>query len=293
MRPLLSLVLALVIARPALGAVPRVVTDFAPIQSLVMQVMGNLGTPVMLSQPGSDPHSFTLKPSQAGALAKADVIFWDGPELMPALDRAIKALGVNALSVPLLDEGGGKTRTFSDGQTVDPHAWLDPTNAEAWMGTIATTLSKLDPDHAATYAANAAQAEDALKTLDVQLAKELGPARGKPIVEFHDAMGYFAAHYGLNIIANIELGDAAKPSAGRLAELRQTLVGGSAVCVFPEAGRDPRYIKVVTAGTGTRIGSPQDPAGVMLTDAPTADFYGKLLTDLAKTISDCIAGPKP
>ncbi|MDE3121791.1 MAG: zinc ABC transporter substrate-binding protein [Paracoccaceae bacterium] len=293
MRSLIVLALALAAARPALAAVPKVVTDFAPIQSLVMQVMGDLGTPEMLSQPGSDPHSFTLKPSQAGALAKADVIFWDGPELMPALDSAIKALGVKALSVPLLDEGGGKTRTFSDGQTIDPHAWLDPTNAQAWLGTIATTLSKLDPDHATTYAANAAQAEDALKTLDAQLTKELAPARGKPIVEFHDAMGYFAAHYGLNIIANIELGDAAKPSAGRLAELRQTLVGGGAVCVFPEAGRDPRYISVVTAGTGTRIGAPQDPAGVMLTEPPTADFYGKLLTDLAKTISDCIAGPKP
>ena len=293
MRPLVVLVLALGLARPAFAAVPKVVTDFAPIQSLVMQVMGSLGTPIMLSRPGSDPHNFTLRPSQAGALAKADVIFWDGPELMPALDRAIKALGAKALSVPLLDEGGGKTRTFSDGQTVDPHAWLDPTNAEAWLGTIATTLSKLDPPHAATYAANAAQAEDALKTLDAKLMKQLAPARGKPIVEFHDAMGYFAAHYGLDIIANIELGDAAKPSAGRLAEIRQTLVGGGAVCVFPEAGRDPAYIKVVTSGTSTRIGAPQDPAGVMLTDAPTADYYNTLLTDLATSISSCIAAPKP
>lgn len=276
------------LAIPAAAAVPKVVTDFAPIQSLVLQVMGDLGTPLMLNRVGGDPHDFQLKPSQAGALQAADVIFWDGPELMPGLAEAIGTLGGKALSVPLLHDGGGHIRKFEDGAGTDPHAWLDPTNAEAWLGTISATLSKLDPDHAAIYAANAARARTKLKALDAALARELAPARGVPIVEFHDAFGYFADHYGLNVVGAIELGDAAKPSAARLAEIRNVIRKGKAVCVFPEAGRDPRYVSAVTEGTGVKIGAGQDFAATAGGDVADAGLYARLIEKLAKTVADCI-----
>jgi zinc transport system substrate-binding protein len=276
------------LAQPGLAAVPKVVTDFAPIQSLVMQVMGDLGAPVMLNEVGGDPHDFQLRPSQAGALAKADAIFWDGPELMPGLARALKTLGTKAVSVPLLHDGGGHIRNFADDEGIDPHAWLDPTNAEAWLGTIAATLGKLDPEHAATYEANAAAAQAKLRALDAQLTAELAPARGVPIVEFHDAFGYFADHYGLKVVGTIELGDAAAPSAARLARIRKVIREGKAVCVFPEAGRDPRYIAAVTEGTGVRIGAGQDFAGTAPGDVPSAGLYARLLRNLAKTVADCV-----
>ena len=41
---------------------------------------------------------------------------------------------------------------------LDPHAWLDPKNAEVWLDAIAKALAAADPEHAATYAANAAAA---------------------------------------------------------------------------------------------------------------------------------------
>ena len=63
-----------------LADVPRVVTDFGPVQSLVMQGMGDLGQPEQLLPAGGDPHDFQLKPSQAAALGQADLIIWAGPE---------------------------------------------------------------------------------------------------------------------------------------------------------------------------------------------------------------------
>lgn len=285
MRLMLSAALV-ALAAPAFAA-PQVVTDFAPVQSLVMQVMGDLGTPTMLLPVGGDPHDFQLRPSQAAALDKADVVFWIGPELTPALDKAIGALGDKALSVPLLHKGGGHTRDFSDGAGVDPHAWLDPTNAEAWLGTIAVVLGKVDPPNAATYAANAVAAEAKLVTLDKTLKAELAPAAGKPLIEFHDAFGYFADHYGLDVVATIELGDATTPSAGRLAEIRQTALASHAVCAFPEAGRDPAFLKVVAEGTDLKIGAPQDPEAALSSDEPTPGLYASLLTHLAQTVVDC------
>ncbi|MBI1218454.1 MAG: zinc ABC transporter substrate-binding protein [Rhodobacteraceae bacterium] len=289
MRLLLVAALA-ALSSPAVAAVPKVLTDFAPIQSLVMQVMGDLGTPVMLSPVGGDPHDFQMRPSLATALSEADIVFWDGPELMPSLDGAIRAMAGKAQSVPLLHEGGGHIRQFDDGEGTDPHAWLDPTNAEAWVVTIAARLSALDPDRAATYAANAAAAQLRLKALDADLTAELAPARGVPIVEFHDAFGYFADHFGLNIVGTIELGDAASPSAARLVEIRKTLAKAKATCVFPELGRDPKFIATVTEGTGARIGAGQDPEGTDPADAPSPQLYDTMLRALARTVADCVKG---
>jgi zinc transport system substrate-binding protein len=44
--------LAWLLAIPAMADVPRVVTDFGPVQSLVADVMGDLGSPVPSPQLG-------------------------------------------------------------------------------------------------------------------------------------------------------------------------------------------------------------------------------------------------
>ena len=286
MRFSMSFLIAMAIAAPAAGEVPQVVTDFGPTQSLAAQVMGNLGAPVMLLALGADPHDFQMKPSQAQALAGADLVFWVGPELTPALEHALAALGENARAVALLHLGGG-TRRSLEGGAIDPHAWLDPANAEAWLATIATELARQDPEHAATYTANAAAAQAALQALDAELAARLAPVQGRPFVVFHDALGYFADHYGLQVVGAIELTDAAAPGAAQLAHIRGVVAEGGAICVFPEAGRDPKFIATVTAGSSARIGAAQDLEAITLPPGP--GLYPDLLRALAGTLTDCLS----
>jgi zinc transport system substrate-binding protein len=270
----------------ALADVPRVVTDFGPIQSLVMEVMGDVGTPVMLLPSRGDPHDFQMKPSQADQLAKADVIFWDGPELMPALTDAMGTLAPNATKVALLHDGGGHIRQFADGEGTDPHAWLDPTNGIAWTGTIAAQLAAKDPEHAAIYAANAARVQATLKTLDADLTAEFAPVKDKPFVVYHDALGYFGDHFGLNIAGAIELSDASSPSAARLTEIQTILQTTKAICVFPEIGRDPKFIASLSGGLDIRVGTPQDVEFIALPAGPGQ--YEVMLRALAKSITDCL-----
>ena len=288
MRYTISLCLTTLLASTAAFAdVPKVVTDFGPVDSLVRQVMGDLGQPVMLLPPGGDPHDFQMKPSQAQALSDADLIFWDGPELMPALADAIATLGTNAKSVPLLQAGGGKIRQFEGDEGTDPHAWLDPTNAQSWLATIATDLAAKDPANAATYAANASAAQSAIATLDAELTAQLAPIKAKPFVVFHDAVGYFADHYGLKVAGAIELGDASEPGAAQLTSIKTILTDTGAVCVFPELGRDPKFIETVTEGSTARIGEGQDVEAIMLDPGPGQ--YATLLRNLATTLTDCLS----
>ncbi len=310
---------------PAQADVPGVVTDMPPIQSLVAQVMGDLGTPLVLLEPGTSPHSFQLRPSQAAAIADAGLIVWTGPDLAPWLDRVLNSGDATASTLALLGAEGTYLQPFAlagdkdhdheaghdhdhakeeksadaghdhdhdhehDASGLDPHAWLDPANANLWLGLIAAELTRLDPANAATYAANAAKAQADIAALDATLAATLAPAKDKPIIVFHDAYGYFAAHYGLTLAGSVSLGDAASPGAASLRDLRTGIEAGTPVCIFPEAQFDPALVTQMADGTDIRVGGPLDPEGSTLPQGP--GLYAALMTNLADTIASCLAGP--
>lgn len=307
--------LATTAATTAAAEVPRVVTDIPPVHALVAQVMGELGAPDLLLTKGASEHDFQLRPSQAQALADAQLLVWIGPGLTPWLDRAMQGLTAGT-SLALLDTAGTATRPFSadgahmqeaghddhddhddddhddghDHSGTDPHAWLDPDNARHWLALIAAELSRLDPDNAATYAANAKAADARIASLDTRIAAQLAPFAQRPIVAYHDAYGYFAAHYGLHILGSIALGDATAPGAAKLAALTDALTAdraaGQAACLFPEAQHDPALAEQLAAEAGLRLGPPLDPVGSTLTAG--ADAYDALLTGLADGITACL-----
>ncbi|MDR0810198.1 MAG: zinc ABC transporter substrate-binding protein [Gemmobacter sp.] len=304
MRHTLSvLIAAAATTTPALADVPKVVTDFIPAQGLVALVMEDLGPPDMLLGQGANGHDLQLRPSQTAALARADLVVWIGPEMSPWLDRTLEGLGnvpqLRLLSVPGTHlrsvAGAGATNDDADDPAeeegdhhhsgVDPHAWLDPGNAPLWLDAIAAELARLDPANAVAYADNADRAKAALAATDAEIAHRLAAVRDRPFVVFHDAYGYFSAHYGLTVAGSVAPGDGHAPGAAHLAELRARVVAG-AVCLFPETGRDPAYLEQLAEGTDVRIGASLDPEGMAV--APGPDAYPALLRQLADTLLDCL-----
>jgi len=355
MRRLVALTLSaapacLLLAGAARAEVPAVVTDIPAVQSLVAQVMGDLGTPAILLEQGGNAHSYQMKPSQARALQDAELVFWIGPEMTPWLDRAIEGVALSGKQVALLQAEGTFRQNYGDGAHdhegeehaghdhdehghdehghddhaghahddhdhahddhadhdhghddhdhdhdheghshtgTDPHAWLDPANAQVWLGVIAAELAAADPGNAATYSANAKAASEAVAALDAQIAATLAPVQGKPFVVFHDAYGYFAGHYGLDVAGTISLGDAAAPGAERLTEIRHLLEEEGAVCIFPEVQHNPKQVETLVEGTPVKLGGALDPAGTGLTYGP--GLYAALLTTMAETLAGCLA----
>jgi zinc transport system substrate-binding protein len=313
MRYTISLSVAtLLLSTAAMAEVPRVVTDIPPVHSLVAMVMGDLGTPDLLVDKGAEPHSFQLRPSQAASLTDADLIIWVGHEMTPWLERTLEGLETKGAQIELLDAPGTETRSYEDegahdhdaaaeaaeaepaaGEDAhhhagnDPHAWLDPHNAKTWLDLVAAKLSELDPENAATYAANAAASATEITAVEGEVSALLDPVKAKPFVVYHDAYGYFARHFGLTIAGEIAIGDATNPGAAKLAELRAILVEGSAACIFPEANHDPKLLTQITEGTSTAIGGVLDPEGANLTPGPA--LYPELMRALGTTLADCLA----
>jgi zinc transport system substrate-binding protein len=112
-------------APAARAEAPLVVTDIPPVHSLVAQVMGEVGAPVLLLDPGADPHDFQLRPSQAQAVAGAGLIVWMGPQMSPWLDRAAAGLAPGAVALDLLAVEGTVLRDFGDAAAGHDHEGHD------------------------------------------------------------------------------------------------------------------------------------------------------------------------
>ena len=102
-------------------AEPSVVTSIKPVHSLVAAVMKGVGEPKLLVDGASSPHGYQMKPSQAGELQNADVVFWVGPELESFLVKPVETIAGSAQSVPLIDAAGVTKLEPREGGTFEHH----------------------------------------------------------------------------------------------------------------------------------------------------------------------------
>ncbi|WP_240611644.1 zinc ABC transporter substrate-binding protein [Roseovarius nitratireducens] len=325
-RFLVSFGLALGCAAPGMAA-PQVATDIAPVHSLVARVMDGVGEPALIVPPGASPHGHSMRPSEAAALDRAEVVFWMGEGLTPWLADSVETLAGDAHVVTLLGAGNSTVRTFREGLTfaaadadghgddehdghgheedgheedgheedghddhahahdgADPHAWLDPANARAWLDVIAAELAEHDPDNAARYAANAAQAAQELVALEDRIAARLAPVQDTPYLVYHDAYQYFEARFGLAPTGALALGDAADPGPARIAALRDMAREAGIVCVFTEPQFDGSRVSSVFGDTARH--GVLDPLGGR--HAPGPALYPALIGDMAGALAECL-----
>ncbi len=290
----------LLLASPARAQVPRVVADIAPVHGLVAMVMQGVGAPELLLRPGASPHGGALRPSQARALQRADLVVWVGPELTPWLRRPLANLAAGAGRLELLGQdasirlevrgAGGDDHRDGHGEAhgeahgaLDPHAWLDPENGRIWLGLIGDRLAGMDPSNAGRYRSNARAGQAELVRLEGQIAALLAPMQDRRFVTLHDAYQYFEARFGLVSQGAVRLGDAADPGPARLARMQERLAGLDVDCAFGEPQFDPAILGVVVGENVTIL--ELDPMGRGIEPGP--EFYGMLLLAMGRAIAKC------
>ena len=114
-------VTSMVLGGATLADVPRVAVDIAPVHSLASLVMQGVGTPDLIVPPGASPHGYSLRPAEAEALEKADIVFWIGEGLTPWLDKALDSLAANATITTLLEADKTILLDFREGALFEAH----------------------------------------------------------------------------------------------------------------------------------------------------------------------------
>jgi ABC-type Zn uptake system ZnuABC Zn-binding protein ZnuA/ABC-type Mn2+/Zn2+ transport system permease subunit len=139
-------------------------------------------------------------------------------------------------------------------EEVDSHWWHDPTNIEAATARVAAVLGQVDPEASSVFAGNARSYERELATLDnaIEVCIDRIPVSERKLVTDHEAFGYFANRYGIEVIGTVipALTTQAEPSAGDLAELEETIRSEGVKAVFPESSVPSTTAEAIARDTG-------------------------------------------
>ena len=103
------------------AAAPAVAVDIAPVHSLVSQVMAGVAQPKLLIPAAASPHRYALRPSEAKALSRADIVFWMGESYTPWLEKALDNVADSAHKVEMLALEGTLSYGYREGATFEAH----------------------------------------------------------------------------------------------------------------------------------------------------------------------------
>ena len=243
-------------AHPTAAAGPplKVVTTITPIADLVKNVGGDQVYATSLVPAGAEPEDYDPTPADATTVGKARIYFANGLGLEDYLTQLVQNAGNPQLEVVTLSDGLPTLKGFGQGadEGGNPHLWLNPRNAIAYVDRIRQTLDRVDPPNAPIYDANAAAYTAALNGLDTSIEQKVGalPADQRVLVSTHDAYPYFADRYGFRYLTVISANPGSDPSAQEYAALVKTVRDNQVKAVFGEAGFSDRFISQLAADTG-------------------------------------------
>ena len=274
----------------ALGEL-KVVTSFSILTDLAKQVGGDLVQVTSIVGPGQDAHIYSPSIADAKAVADAQLVIFNGIGFETWAEDLVAASGTSAHILTVTDslpldvhgeeegheeegheahgEEGHKAHgeeaheehsaeSFSahDHGGEDPHAWNAIANAIAYVQAIEIEFAELDPENAATFAANADAYIATLSAMQNDYAARIAalPADHRTVVTTHDAFGYLAEETGLTFLAAKGVNSASAASAGQINDLISQLNSLPHAALFVEGIANPALITQIAEETGYEVG---------------------------------------
>jgi zinc transport system substrate-binding protein len=154
----------------------------------------------------------------------------------------------------------------------DPHVWLDPGRAELIVKAIAEEMARSDSTRAAAYRQRAAELETDLEKLDRETMWRIQSWGTKAFVAFRPGFTYYAAHYGIEILATLEVYPGVVPPLHYTQEVVRIVRANRIAGVFTEPQFKSTPANIVGAATHVPLGVMDVVGGQAETDT-----YDKLI----------------
>lgn len=214
------------------GEIPVVIVTYSVLGAIVSQLVGNSATVEVLIPDGQDPHEFEPSAKDIEKINNANIVVANGLQFEEGLNNGIDSLTNSGVSVFI---AGDHVTTRELGTSKDPHIWVSvakmlemlPALAEAIGAAIKVDLSEQQ----------AALKSDLIK-LDAQVISIIGRLDKCQLVSGHDELGYFADHYGCEVIGAIipNFSTTAETTAGELAALKTQITAHKVSAIFTGLG---------------------------------------------------------
>ncbi|THV42776.1 anchored repeat ABC transporter, substrate-binding protein [Glycomyces buryatensis] len=235
-----------------------------------------------------DTGGFVVRDDERGDLAPEDVVI-DVPtrsiEQIPA-EEPFAFLGEAGADIYQLPQAVLGKHVHGE---IDPHIWQDVANAVASVELISDALSEADPEGRDTYESNRDSYIEALQALDAEVAETIAtiPEADRQLVTTHDAFGYLADAYGMQVAGFVVPNPAAEPSAQQVETLTETIADLDVNAVFVEPNLHARaaVLSQVAEDQGVDVCTLHGDA--LPQESPT---YIDMMRQNASELSRCLGG---
>ena len=216
----------------------RVVSSIPTLGALAKEVGGDRISLDSLGKGYQDPHFVEPKPSLMLTLNKADLLLYVGLELeigwLPPLVLGSRNPKIQtgelgnldcSQAIPVLDVPTTKVdRSMGDIHPQgNPHYWIPPENARRLAKLIATRLTQLDPEGAATYQKRLADFNARVDAKEKSWTPLVRKMNGEKIVTYHKSWTYVSKWLGMEEIGYLEIKPGIPPSPDHLLRLIQQM----------------------------------------------------------------------
>jgi zinc/manganese transport system substrate-binding protein len=238
----------------------KAVATFSILGNLIAEVAGDKVALSVLVGPDMDAHAYQPRPTDARALADAQVLVSNGLGFEGWIDRLAKAAPFKGRSV-VASAGvatipAGATPGHSHAHGPDPHCWQDVQRARIYIANIAKGLADADPTNAAHYRERAEQVDRRLVELDAWVKAEIAkvPADKRRAITGHDSFRYFSSAYGVQFQSPRGYNTSSEPSARDVAMLIREARAQRIKALFVENMTNPGLVDQIAKESGAVVG---------------------------------------
>ncbi|QQS43661.1 zinc ABC transporter substrate-binding protein [Candidatus Roizmanbacteria bacterium] len=265
----------------------KVATTIFPLYDITKNIAGNNVEIVLLLPAGASPHSYEPSPETVKTLQGADTLFmighgidnWStsvaesaGVKNQVVVDEKIKLLPYTGANHSHDEKTGEEVAENNYSEQTDPHYWLSIENGKAIAAQIRDELSKLYPEHKESFEQNYNEYEAVLAALDQDNRSKLQAIENKRIATFHNAFGYLAEEYDIEVVTTFEEFPGEEPSPEYVQEFIDHIEEDDIRVVFAEPQFSTTSLEPIAADLEISI-SQLDPIG----GVPDKDSFVSLM----------------
>lgn len=236
------------ISRSGTGAPINVVTTFSTLNSFVHGVGGDRVRVSNLVPVGASPEEYQPAPQDIATLSDARLVVQNGAGIEAWLQHTIENAAAGNRTVLVLSDGLPKIDH-------NPHLWMDPVLARAYVEKIRAALTAIDPSHKTEYARNAQAYDARLIALQAWIQTRIAtiPPRHRAMIIFHNAFDYYNRRFGIQTIGVIELSPGQDPNPGYIGRLVDTARAHGVRAVFSEPEYSPKLAQTLARSAGIHV----------------------------------------
>lgn len=269
----------------------QVAAGFYALEYVAERIGGERVEVTTLTQPGQDPHDVELSVARTAEVAESDLVLHLGG-FQPVVDDAVEQVAegevLDAADVAELVATGSEhddddeDEAHEDEEPTgadDFHFWLDPQRLAAVGDALTDALAEADPANAEDYRANLQTLQDDLASLDDDLRQGLADCERDVVVVSHDAFGYWAQRYGLDLHSIAGLSPDSEPSPSHLADLADLVREEGITTVFSERLASAELAETLSSDLGLRT-AVLDPIEGLSDDTADEDYVSLMRQNL-------------